>query len=391
VSPRLGLTYDPRGNGKTVVRASYSRYYGQVGPGTISSILNPLTAVQLRMGWSDANNDRFVQREELNFATPATLIAGNWNRNDPASPATANRLDPNTKNDSTDEAIVGVEHQLGFGMAVGVSYIYRTYDDFLWDDAIGISASDYSPVDDFVASGCRGGACPAITYFVPTFQRPTSFLRSNRPGRSRTFNGFELTARKRLSNRWMAHTSLALNNAVEHFDSPLGYGITVPVSLTTASDDPSEAALVDGAQYAPESSGSGIGAVFTNARWLFKASGMYTLPWDINLSGVLNARQGYPYIEAILVTGRPFGAGDVLVPLDAIGETRLSTFTQIDMKVEKVFRVGPTRLSGSFEIFNLANSNTVLTRERQLNSTSAGNARGILAPRVARFGLRVQW
>jgi hypothetical protein len=59
--------------------------------------------------------------------------------------------------------------------------------------------------------------------------------------------------------------------------------------------------------------------------------------------------------------------------------------------VEKVFRFGPTRLHGSFEVFNLANSNTVLTRERQLNSSSAGNARGILAPRVARFGLRVQW
>ena len=242
---------------------------------------------------------------ELNFATPATLISGNWNRDDPASPTTANQLDPNAKNDSTDELIVGVEHQLGFGMAVGASYIYRTYDDFLWDDAIGISASDYSLMPDFVATGCRNGPCPSVDYYVPNFQRPTSFLRTNRSGRTRTFNGFELTARKRLSHRWMAHGSFAYNNAVEHFDDPAGYGITVPVSLTTASDDPSEAALFDGAQYAPESAGSGIGAVFTNAKWLVKASGMYSLPWDINVSGVVNARQGYPYIEAILVSGRP--------------------------------------------------------------------------------------
>jgi hypothetical protein len=33
----------------------------------------------------------------------------------------------------------------------------------------------------------------------------------------------------------------------------------------------------------------------------------------------------------------------------------------------------------------------VLTRERQLNSTTFGNARGILAPRVVRFGVRMQW
>ena len=32
-SPRLGLTYDLTGNGKTVARANYARYYGQVGNG----------------------------------------------------------------------------------------------------------------------------------------------------------------------------------------------------------------------------------------------------------------------------------------------------------------------------------------------------------------------
>ena len=111
--------------------------------------------------------------------------------------------------------------------------------------------------------------------------------------------------------------------------------------------------------------------------------GDVALPWDINVSGVWNARQGYPYIEAILVSGavlRPRGAGDVLVPINPLGETRLATFQQIDMKVEKAFRIGAAKLSGSFEVFNLANANTILTRERQLNSTTAGNARGILAP-----------
>jgi hypothetical protein len=192
-----------------------------------------------------------------------------------------------------------------------------------------------------------------------------------------------------MAHRWMAHASVAYNDAVDQFDDPAGYGITVPVSLTTASDDPTEVPFVDGAQYAPETAGSGIGAVFINAKWLFKASGMYSLPWDINVSGVYNGRQGYPFIEAILVTGRPRGASNVLVPTAPLGETRLDSLHQVDVKIEKVFRLGPTRLSGSFEVFNLLNANTILTRERQLNSTTAGDARGILAPRVARFGLRM--
>ena len=82
---------------------------------------------------------------------------------------------------------------------------------------------------------------------------------------------------------------------------------------------------------------------------------------------------------------RPRGASDVLVPTNPLGETRLDTFQQIDTKVEKVFRVRTAKMSGSFELFNLANSNTVLTRERQLNSTTAGNARGILACNAAAF------
>jgi hypothetical protein len=390
-SPRLGVTYDLFGTGGTVLRTSYSRYYGQVGPGNIASILNPLTAVQLRLPWTDRDADRLVTRDELDFSVAPTLISGNWNAANPSSPTVANQLDPNAKNDSTNEFIAGVEHQLPFGMAVGASYIYRKYDNFLWDDAIGISAADYSPIEGFVATGCREGACPAVTYYVPNFQRPTTFLRTNRPGRTRTFNGFELTGRKRLSNRWMANVSFAYNDAVEHFDEPTGYGITVPVSLTTQSDDPSEVAFINGAQFAPESSGSGIGAIFTNAKWLFKLSGMYSLPWDVNVSGALGARQGYPLIEAIFVTGRPRGASDVLVPINPIGETRLDASSQTDIKVEKVFRVGVARLSGSFEVFNLFNANTVAVRERQLNSSTAGDARGILAPRVARFGLRVQW
>ena len=41
-SPRLGLTYDVAGNGKTLARANFARYYGQVGTGGVSSIVNPV-------------------------------------------------------------------------------------------------------------------------------------------------------------------------------------------------------------------------------------------------------------------------------------------------------------------------------------------------------------
>ena len=61
-SPRLGFTYDVNGNGKTIARANYARYYGQVGTGGIASQINPVDATTCAIPWNDANGDKFARR-----------------------------------------------------------------------------------------------------------------------------------------------------------------------------------------------------------------------------------------------------------------------------------------------------------------------------------------
>jgi hypothetical protein len=89
-APRLGATYDISGDGKTIVHANYSMYWGQVGTGGVSSQLNPVTSVALRYQWIDANHDSFVEPSEiydskgvplLAGGNPANFLAesGNWN------------------------------------------------------------------------------------------------------------------------------------------------------------------------------------------------------------------------------------------------------------------------------------------------------------------------
>ena len=63
-SPRLGLTYDITGNGKTLARANYAMYFGQVGLGGISSTINPVGSTTLRYPWVDANNDKVAAKVE---------------------------------------------------------------------------------------------------------------------------------------------------------------------------------------------------------------------------------------------------------------------------------------------------------------------------------------
>ncbi len=375
VSPRLGFNYDLSGDGRTVARVSAARYYGFMSSGELASRLNPVGAVTLRYPWTDHNGDRLVTANELTLtATP--VITGTYDPANPGSPTTTNTVDPGIKNDTTDEIVAGLEHELAGGIAVGASYIWRRYDNLNWSDRVGITSGDYVPVT-------RQGACadcPAYTFYQPTRRLPNQFNLTNIPDFYRSYNGIELTARKRLSNRWMVNGSFAYNDARRHYDSPNAY------------DDPTNIAFFDNAQYAEEAGGSGVANVWVNAKWLVKVSGLYQLPYAINVSAFYNARDGFLFPRAYRVTGRDNGADEVFVVTDPYGDQRLPTFQQLDMKFEKVIALrGLGRLIGSVDVFNLFNANTVLARRRQLDTPTFGQVSQILAPRVLRFGVKVQW
>ena len=137
---------------------NYARqYWGQVGVGGVSSIVNPVSRVSVRYNWVDANHDGFVQPGEiydtkgvqmLAGGNPANFAAltGNWNPAAPGALTSQNSVDPNLKNDRTDEIILGVDHQIGAGFAVGGNYIWRRYGNFQFVDTTGLAASDYSAV-----------------------------------------------------------------------------------------------------------------------------------------------------------------------------------------------------------------------------------------------------
>jgi hypothetical protein len=378
ISPRLGLTYDIKGDGRTVARASYAMYFGQMGPGQLAGESISVGQVFVRYPWNDANKDGFVQRDELDLTRILSRSAA-YNPNDPTNFRSAGVVDPNVKNDRTREFIVGLSRELVRNFGVDISYIWRKYDQFQWEDTTGLTSADYVAVPYQATCSQPTARCEAVTYYQPTFPIPAAFTYTTRPDRFRDYNGMELVLTKRYSDRWMANASFAYNNAIDHYASPNSY------------EDPTNIDKWDGAQYAPESSGSGIDNVFTNAKWLFKVSGMYTLPWDFSVSGNLNYRQGYPFPQSIQSPSRANQAGTIQVLLDPLGDVRLPNAYTLDLKVDRAFRFGTTRIMPSFEVFNLTNVNTILAQRRNQAASNANLISGIVAPRIARFGLRVMW
>jgi hypothetical protein len=380
-SPRLGVGYDLFGTGRTVLRSSFSVYFGQIGPGGLSGTLNPVSAASISFPWNDANGDRFVQINEVTLQRSAVIaFSGNYNPDNPTFLGTTNTVDPGLKNDRTIEWTATADHQLSNRIAVSLSYIYRNYADFRFDQRQGISESNWLPTTYQPVCAPTVPSCPQLTYYQPNINIPGTQRLVNRGGYTRDFNGIEATLTKRMADRWMLDMSYAYNDAVDSFDSVQGY---------SASFDPTNLPIFDGQQYAVEAGGSGIDNVFVNAKHMFKVQGVYVAPWDINLGATYSIRDGYLFPQRVLSPNRSGGSGTANLFLDPFGESRYDTFQMMDARVAKRFAFGNRSIEGSLDIFNVFNVNTVLTRNLNQAAATANQVTGIVAPRVLRLGVRV--
>ncbi len=396
-SPRVGVTYDFSGDGRSVAKFNYARYVGQLGTGDMSSTYNTVAATYTRYPWVDVNGDRFVQANEVVLTSAPISWTTGYNYLNPSQVTATGTVDPNLTNDRADEILVGFDQAIGSDFAISASYIWRKYQNFRQNQKNNFSASNWTAVEwTPAAATCPAGtACPTVTYYQPTSQIPTDYTYANVRDFWRGYQGVELSARKRLSKNWLMNASYSWNDAPVHFDSLAGSTWLATPSWQNSESDPTNVmSSFNGGQYAPESSSSGLGNVFVNAKWIFRASASYTLPWwQINAAAFYNARQGYPYIRSVLTPfNRPFSAGQATIYLDRRGDERLPNFQTVDFRVDKPFTIfGRMKVVASMDVFNLLNGNTTLSMRGGQNASNANTISSLLAPRVLRFGARVTW
>jgi len=377
VSPRFGATWDLSGDGDTILKLSANRFYGQF-VGT-SAIINPVGATVARFPWSDTNGDRFVQRSELDL-TRLLAFSANYNPANPTNVTSANRVDPNLKNDVVNEVIASIEHELFDNFGVGVAYIHRQIGRFTFNVPEGLTPGQFSAVPFTANCGNQSCAQPSYTttYYTLGAALPGTRVQTNQDFR-RMFHGLELTARKRMSNRWMLNGSLTLNSATYNAP-PEGYVDTVAgdiFGLAALPMDPTNREFIEGEQ-----------TLINGSRWVAKLAGMYQGPWGISLGGTLNARQGFPFIPNVLSPNRPNGLGTVRVMVEPYATSRYENLFLVDLKAEKRFSFNRLNVRASVDLFNITNANTVLARVTTQNAANANRVTEVTGPRVARFGLR---
>ena len=387
VSPRVGFTYDLGGNGKTIARVSYARYYDLLLLYDIFEKVNAAGASEIDLPWADRNGDGLVQRNEIDTST--VLYTNNFDPANPRAVVSPNQVDPNLSPPKTDELIVGLEREVMPDFSVGVNYVYKRFTNLLWNDFLYFPGSTGVPGTAFPLVDVPASAfVPVTTTFngqpITYYQLGSGFAKSgdlitNWPGYHQRYSGIELSGNKRLSHRWMMNFGFTYSAHREYFDGQAGVY------------DPTNRSLRDGGLVYYPSTGSGKSGFFLNSRWNFKVDGLVQLPFGVNVAGKLNGREGFIFPRSFRTPNRAGGLGRTEVLLEPLGDSRLDDLWVADLRVEKVFNLGSRRLSGMLDVFNLLNASTVLGRERRQNFTTANRVQDILSARVVRFGVRVNF
>jgi len=389
-SPRAGLTYALDESRKTVARASYSHFSGQLDSASVG-YMNPSSSAGVAVyRWLDNNSDHFAQADEVQLHQFLGAANG-FNPANPTAVTSANRINPDLTAPVTQSFVAGVDREIKSNFAVGVSYTYTRTTDLLGNATfsvtprVGVTLADYAPGPTLTGT-LPDGSSYSVPTFIPNQAAVTAggngFLLTNWDGFSTDYHGLEFNAVKRLSNRWMGRVGFAFNNAREHYQPQARYDTNGNPTPTVTEP------LVDGGQFAPMSSGNSAGSVFINAKWQFNANAMYQAAYGIEIAGNVFGRQGYPnpmFRSANL--GADTGLQVIVTP--KIDTFRYDNVWSTDLRVAREFKLRAMSFRLIGDLFNVLNANTALVRNNNVLSTAFNTIGQNLSPRIFRAGLVV--
>jgi Carboxypeptidase regulatory-like domain len=370
IVPRLGATYDLTGDGKTVLKANWGRFYFNTGVNLADSV-NPNTANQYSdYTWNDRNNDRIYQEGEENVLE--TRFGGVANA----------RVDPNMNNSYTDETSFFVERALLEDLGLRVGYVYKKDNDG-WQqvnelrpfDAFNVPVTIVDPGVDGVYG--NGDDSSVQGFNLDNTARGSSQVTTNIPGYEGTYKTLEFSANKRYGNRWSMVASYSYTWTNEfgnnYFNNRFGTAISQFAFFGSFPSNPNERTQNE----------------FTN--WNVKISGSVDAGWGLRLTPMLQLQSGAPYGRFFQTRAGELNYGNQLILAEPIGTNRQDRVTVFNVRTEKQLRFGSKARVGLFlDLYNLTNANTAVNINWRAG-TAYERATTVMPPRIAKFGVKFNW
>lgn len=398
IVPRIGVTYAAGQTHKTLLRAAYNRYVGQLA-GTSSGYSDIVPGYRyITFYVIDADRNDVITAEEVVVDNGVYGFFG-LDINDPSSTLQPARIDPDAKQPSTNEWMLGVEREVLRDFVIGLNYTHRDFDDFLWRRGEKTrGAGDYYTSADYVLATMAtplAGVTEGGNYSVPVYQLkpglrpPTYFVLTNRDGYSQTYDGVELSFTKRLTRRWSMRGHVTWADWRQHVEPEAIIDPTATRATHGCSVCDDEPVVLGSA------TGAGAkGNVWINAGWSTNLVATVQVPRiETNVGLNFNMRQGYPLLfvhQHQLNNGE--GIKSVLV--QDVGRDRMPNPYTLDLRIAKELRVRGAGVELGIDVFNLTDRQTVLQRVTTLVSRgravpTRNQIRELQNPRIVRFGARV--
>jgi hypothetical protein len=323
--PRLGFTYDMKGDGKHIVRGGYGIYYDF--PYTNATNLFPAAAAQSTYGIVYSHEDpKGIKNPDGSFFRPGQPLPPNQG---------GGAVLPNNIAQRSWEAPESKQFSLGYSLEV--------------NNWLGLNLEavhiDYENIPfRFRANPIVGGArilAPAVT---------SGNIRLWVGDGSAEYQGFNVGFHARSARfeaqgfyTWSEAEGNVLTGADEFRLWDGGSQADAQLNTPVNPLDP----------YASEN----FGPLFTDVRHRVTLSTLYRAPWDLNISGILRYHSAYPFSRFQPGATRNGYPNVLAAGVSHVNTERGDDFSQIDVRVSKEFRFGPNlgiELIG--EIFNLLNS-----------------------------------
>jgi hypothetical protein len=375
ITPRLGMSYDLFGTGRTALKVSLGRYV-QASVATINSPFSQLSNLVTR-SWNPK-----AAPGSANYYTPQCDLLNPLANGDCGTISNLAFGKVGVATTNYDPAVFDawgarpynwgfssvIQHEVRSGFGIEVGYFRSWYGNFQVTDNLATSASDYgqfsipAPLDPALPGG--GGYTVSGLYN----------LNPNKVGQTNNYvtfadsfgNMIEHTNYLDFSANIRPHQGLLVQGGVSTGRTSVDacqVRAALPEFVFTAYGVDQQAYTINQTNPYCHIDGNFLTQV--------KALGTYTIPhWDIQLSGAYQSVPGFPILANYIATnaiiipslGRPLsgGAANATVGLVSSGTMYNDRANNLDFRIGKFVRFGGARLNVSLNIYNLLNANPVL-------------------------------
>ena len=383
ITPRVGVSYDLRGDGRTALKFAFGKYMeGTVG--SLVSRLNPITTsvTSARRTWNDANGNF---RPDCDLVS--TLANGecgalsdqNFGQNNPGATVYADNVRNGfgNRNYSWDISTEVVQ-ELAPGVSLTAGYYRNTAGNWRVTDNLSVSPEDFdpfcatAPMDPRLPGG--GGYEVCGLYDI----KPEKFGQSD----NLVTNATEFIGSTSGVTCGAQRSRGRAPNAGRNCGTTDFFGISIDTRFNNGSQlgggfDTGRAVIntcfvID----SPQALLNCNTEIPFKAHHNIKVFGSYPFPGDISVSGTFQSVAGKPYeadyrIPNDLISeslGRNLSAcgtktvctTTVPVPLLEPYQQFLDRRNQLDLRVSKAITVGGVQFRGNLDVYNVTNGATIL-------------------------------